>query len=57
LFSRACLGIGGIALATPGNDVIHMSNAELAGVAAVLVVIGTATGFVDHRQLVASGAD
>jgi TRAP transporter 4TM/12TM fusion protein len=57
LFSRACLGIGGIALATPGNDVIHMSNAELAGVAAVLVVIGAATGFVDHRQLVASGAD
>jgi TRAP transporter 4TM/12TM fusion protein len=57
LFSRACLGIGGISLATPGNDVIHMSNAELAGVAAVLVVIGAATGLVDRRQLIASSAD
>jgi TRAP transporter 4TM/12TM fusion protein len=57
LFSRGCLAAGGIALAMPGNTVIHMTNMELAIWAAVLVGIGAAVGFVDRRQLVPESGD
>ena len=57
IFSRACFAVGGIALATPGNDVINMTNAELAIWTAVLIGIGGAAAFVDRRQLIADSAD
>ena len=58
LLARLALAVGGIALAMPGNDVITMSNAELALCAAVLIAIGIGVGLVDKRsQAVPEGAD
>lgn len=57
LFSRVCLGVGGIALAMPGNDAIFMTNAELAISAAILVAVGVAASFADRRQLAVASTD
>jgi hypothetical protein len=48
LLSRTAFAVGGIALATPGNEVIDMSNLELAIWGAVLVAAGAAGAFVDR---------
>lgn len=48
--SRLALGIGGITLATPGNDVLGVTNWELAMLSGILLAIGIATGFVARRQ-------
>jgi len=53
---RACLAVGGIALAMPGNDIIHMSSLELALAAVVLVGVGAVLGCLDHRRLAARTA-
>ena len=48
--SRAGLGLGGMALAMPGNDIIGMTNSELAVYAAVLIGAGLVIASFDRRQ-------
>ncbi len=55
--SRGLLAVGGIALAMPGNDMINMTNLELAIWAAVLISIGAGSAFLDRRQLIAARSD
>ena len=50
LVSRAGLGFGGIALAVPGNDIIDMTNGELALYSAVLIAIGAVSAIFDRRR-------
>lgn len=50
LISRACLGLGGMALAMPGNEIINMTNAELALYAGVLIFVGIVIAILDRRQ-------
>ena len=50
LVGRGAFAVGGIALATPGNDIIGMSNLELAIWAAILVGSGVAVAFIDRRK-------
>ena len=47
--SRALLAVGGISLALPGNDVMHLTNWELSIFASVLIVVGLLVGVVDRR--------
>ncbi len=57
LLSRVGLGLGGMALAMPGNDIINMTNGELALYSAILIAFGAVTGILDRRhQLVADVA-
>ncbi len=55
--SRGALIVGGMALATPGNDVMHVTNLELAGFAAVFLALGVAFALYDRRRPVAAGVD
>jgi len=58
LVARLALAVGGIALAMPGNDVVGLSNGELALYAAALIGAGIGIGLVDRRnQAVPEGAD
>ena len=58
LVARLALAVGGIALAMPGNDVVGLSNGELALYAAALIGAGIGIGLVDWRnQAVPEGAD
>ncbi len=56
LISRACLAIGGIALAMPGNDVIGLDNTQLTLYGGGLILAGLAIGVIDRRQQGAAGA-
>ena len=48
--SRTGFGFGGIALAVPGNDIIGMTNGELALYAAVLIGLGAVFAILDRRR-------
>ena len=52
--SRAALGIGGLALATPGNDILGVTNWEIAMFSGVLLAVGLATGFMSRQQTAAT---
>ncbi len=51
--SRFALGIGGISLATPGNDILGVTNWELFGFAAILIVVGLVTGYLGRQPATA----
>ena len=57
LFGRALIGLGGIALAMPGNEIIGVTNGELAIAAAALILVGVAIALFDRRGAVAEAAD
>jgi TRAP transporter 4TM/12TM fusion protein len=57
LFGRALIGIGGIALAMPGNKILDVTNGELAIWAAVLISAGVVIALIDRRGALAEAAD
>ena len=57
LIGRALIGIGGIALAMPGNKIIDVTNGELAIWAAVLILVGVVVALLDRRSAVVEAAN
>ena len=57
LASRSLFVLGGILLALPGNEIMNVSNAELALAAAVVLLLGAGLGFAARRRPAVESAE